>query len=107
LTPLSVGVETIERIKLMSEEKENIPEGGRPGHYTPPTVDSVTHQPPVTPAAASGQTTTDEASGLPVDYNDYTVAELKDLAHKRGIEVHSDMLKEDIIKALKKADKAG
>lgn len=42
-----------------------------------------------------------------VNYDDMTVAELKDLAHKRGVEIHSDMLKDDIIAALKKADKTG
>jgi hypothetical protein len=45
------------------------------------------------------------SDGSQEDYDDMTVAELKDLAHKRGIEVHSDMLKDDIIKALKKSDK--
>lgn len=41
------------------------------------------------------------------NYDDMTVAELKDLAHKRGVEIHSDMLKDDIIAALEKADKSG
>lgn len=57
-----------------------------------------------TPAKGAGSS----KSGAPanqVNYDDMTVAELKDLAHQRGIEVHSDWLKDDIIKALKKADK--
>lgn len=35
-----------------------------------------------------------------VDYESMTVAELKDLAHKRGITVTSDMRKDEIIEAL-------
>lgn len=63
------------------------------------------------PASSTGQApataTNRAAEGSEVDYSDYTVAELKDMAQKRGVEVHSDMLKDDIIAALKKADKAG
>lgn len=94
----------------MSEEKiepkaEKRSEGG--GEYSPPTQEAgVTHSPQyeVKPPEekASARTESDE-----VDYSDYTVSELKDMAHKRGVEVHSDMLKDDIIAALQAADKAG
>jgi hypothetical protein len=115
-----------------AEVKKTEPKPGEGGYYSPPKKEAgVTHQaqqdlpggdeiPPgmapeeqpvstVSPgatvaaekAATGGGSESDE-----VDYSDYTVAELKDMAHKRGIDIHSDMLKDDIIKALKKADKA-
>jgi Rho termination factor, N-terminal domain len=42
-------------------------------------------------------------TGTETDYEAMTVPELKELAHQRGVEIHSDMLKDDIIQALKKA----
>jgi hypothetical protein len=115
----------------VAEIQKNKPQPGAEGYYSPPIIEAVVRQPqgidlpveepppgmspeeqPATPvtvplpegttASGSGSTT---KSGE-TDYNDYTVAELKDMAHKRGVEVHADMLKDDIIKALKKADKA-
>lgn len=89
---------------------------GEPGYYNPPTIPSVTRQqnapepqgaaatadfPPEQPKPEQAADQTPEGQ---VDYNDMTVAELKDLAHKRGVEIHSDMLKDDIIKALKKSE---
>jgi hypothetical protein len=39
------------------------------------------------------------------DYDEMTVAELKDAANERGVEVSSDARKADLVKALRKADK--
>jgi hypothetical protein len=36
------------------------------------------------------------------DYDSLTVPELKDLAHKRGLQISSDMRKDEIIAALEK-----
>lgn len=94
----------------MAETKEEkAPGPGEPGYYNPPTISSVTspQNPQPGPATAAGTGETPPAETVEVeqvDYNDMTVAELKDLAHKRGVEIHSDMLKDDIIKALKKAE---
>jgi hypothetical protein len=41
-----------------------------------------------------------------VDYDEKTVAELKELAAERGVEIHWDARKDEIIKALEKQDKA-
>jgi hypothetical protein len=77
---------------------------GEPGHYSPPDPNvGVTKSPPneVIPPEAkqqpAGGTETEE------NYEEMTVPELKELAHQRGVEIHSDMLKDDIIQALKKA----
>lgn len=98
----------------MSEETETKakePGPGEGGHYSPPTKDSISRQPQVDlkpedvgnlPGAKEKGPASDEA----VDYSDFTVAELKDMAHKRGVSVHADMLKDDIIKALEKDDAA-
>jgi Rho termination factor, N-terminal domain len=45
--------------------------------------------------------------GEQVDYESKTVPELKDLAAERGVDVPYDARKDEIIKALKKADKNG
>lgn len=37
-----------------------------------------------------------------VDYEEMTIPELKDLAHKRGVEISHDMRKDEIIAALEK-----
>lgn len=42
-----------------------------------------------------------------VDYEEKTVPELKELANERGVDVPYDARKDEIIKALKKADKNG
>lgn len=47
------------------------------------------------------------ARGKPKNYDDYTVAELKEQARKRGVEVSSDARKDEIIDALEEADKEG
>jgi len=89
-------------------ETTPVPGPGEGGHYSPPTKDSVTHQPQVDikPEEAGNLPGVADAAGDEgVDYNDFTVAELKDMAHKRGVPVSADMLKDDIIKALEKADK--
>lgn len=82
-----------------TETKSAEPQKGEPGYYNPPSVDAgVTKSRPneVTQAeSGAGKSTKDE------DLESYTVPELKDLAEKRGIEIHSDMLKSDIIDALK------
>jgi hypothetical protein len=115
LTPLFLVVDAIVKRELektiMAETKEEKtqkePGPGEPGYYSPPTVSPVTSpqnpQPGPSTAAGTGSAPPAEAAPEQVDYNDMTVAELKDLAHKRGVEIHSDMLKDDIIKALKKA----
>jgi Rho termination factor, N-terminal domain len=43
---------------------------------------------------------TKAATAEPEDYESQTVVELKELAHKRGIEITSDMRKDEIIAAL-------
>jgi hypothetical protein len=130
LTPLSVEIVAIQLTTkeiIMAEEtktdktKETKKPGpGEPGYYNPPTpppAPGPQNPPPPQTAAATGDappeppkpeaTTPKAAAGgdTQANYDDMTVAELKDLAHKRGIDVHSDMLKDDIIKALKKSDK--
>jgi hypothetical protein len=45
------------------------------------------------------------ASSSQQSYDDYTVAELKEQAKKRGVEIPSDARKDEIIDALEKADK--
>jgi hypothetical protein len=47
-----------------------------------------------------------KGKGEEADYEEKTVAELKDLASKRGVELRSDARKDEIIDALKQADKA-
>jgi hypothetical protein len=42
----------------------------------------------------------------PIDYEAHTVDELKEIAHKRGIDVAWDARKADLVKALEKHDKA-
>jgi Rho termination factor, N-terminal domain len=89
---------------------EKTPGPGDPGYYNPPTPPKVAepqNPPPPQTAAAVADFPPDQPqpeTATKVDYNDMTVAELKDLANKRGVELHSDMLKDDIIKALKKAE---
>jgi hypothetical protein len=112
----------------VEEIRKNAPKPGEGGHYSPPITEAVVRQPqgidlpveepppgmspeeqlvtPVTaplPESATTSETTTKSEGT--DYNDYTVAELKQQASMRGVEIHADMLKDDIIKALKKADK--
>lgn len=41
---------------------------------------------------------------VPEDLNELTVPELKELAAKKGVDLHSDMVKSDIIDAIEKAD---
>lgn len=120
----------------VAELRKTVPKPGEGGHYSPPVDPSVVrspqgfevspNEPPPgmspeeQPALIEAQLRTEaeqaalEGKAPPsgstseesVDYNDMTVAELKDEAHRRGIAVHSDMLKDDLVKALKKADKA-
>ena len=113
------------REKRVKETQGKQPQPGEPGYYSPPFNESVIRSPrrevpledpppgmspeeqPVN-VAPTGTGTQSQAGSKTaaekVDYNDMTVAELKDLAQKRGVEIHSDMLKDDIIKALKKAE---
>jgi hypothetical protein len=100
---------------------------GEPGHYSPPDPNlGVTKSPPnevlteemIKKAEEipdnrsdwdkkhAGEAKGGKKAGTDVDpenYEELTVPELKELAHQRGVEIHSDMLKDDIIKALKKS----
>jgi hypothetical protein len=52
---------------------------------------------------SSKETVAPEKREKEEDYDSMTVAELKELAHKRGVQVSSDWRKDEIIEALEKS----
>jgi hypothetical protein len=111
--------------KTMAEDKKDepkVPKAGEPGYYSPPEDPDFSVTKPVSnevrpkrvveeaeripgpqlPWQKAATTVVEPKDEAETDYESMTVVELKELAEKRGIEIHSDMLKADIIEALKK-----
>jgi hypothetical protein len=79
------------------------PEPGEPGYYSPPSVDAgVTKSFPNERPAPTEPGVAGKSGDEVEDYEALTVPELKELAQQRGIEAHSDWLKDDYVQALKK-----
>lgn len=106
VTPADAEIAPLAAHPQTEEAEKEAPEGSviSPAGVTPPTLvyqgDGVT----LVGEEKASSNGTEESEAR--NYDDFTVAELKDQAESRGVELKSDWNKSEIIKALKKADKA-
>lgn len=97
VTPTSAAPQSIEQAKREADKAAQ--DAGDETHVKTPE-----ETPQVDATDAPGTT---PPTGVPVDYNQHTVDELKELVRDRGIDATGLNLKADYVAALEKADEAG